>query len=273
MEKENRRFKDSVFRRLFEDPKEIPALYKDITKKEIRENAKIEIVTLTDTMYMSHINDLGFTVDGKLIVLVEQQSSYNANMPLRMLMYIAREYEKLVDRESAYRSTIVKIPAPEFYVLYLGDENGETVEIQELKNAFECDSQSDFLNLKVFCLNINSNEFKKPLTKESKLYQYVYVVNEFAKSENKRECIEKLISENYLSDFLRKNASEVVNMLTIDFDRDLFGKIKKEEGIEIGLKKGLEKGREKGREEERLKIIEKLKKKGYSDKEIEDILK
>jgi hypothetical protein len=54
-------------------------------------------VTLSDVLYMEQLNDISFVIDGKLVVLIEHQSSINENMPLRMLMYIAREYELLTN--------------------------------------------------------------------------------------------------------------------------------------------------------------------------------
>lgn len=38
--------------------------------------------------------DLAFIIDNKLIILVEHQSTINPNMPVRMLCYLAKEYER-----------------------------------------------------------------------------------------------------------------------------------------------------------------------------------
>ena len=55
----------------------------------------------------------------------EHQSTYNPNMPLRDLFYIASEYQKLVDKKSLYSSKLQKIPAPKFLVFYNGTEEME----------------------------------------------------------------------------------------------------------------------------------------------------
>ena len=43
---------------------------------------------------------LAFTVAGKLVIVIEHQSAINENMPLRLLLYVARIYEKLVAKDS-----------------------------------------------------------------------------------------------------------------------------------------------------------------------------
>jgi len=66
-------------------------------RKNYPPNTKVKIVTLSDVLYMEQLNDISFVIDGKLVVLIEHQSSINENMPLRMLMCIAREYELLTN--------------------------------------------------------------------------------------------------------------------------------------------------------------------------------
>lgn len=82
---------------------------------------KLKIVTLENAIYMGMKNDLAFIIDTNLF-LYEHQSTYNANMPLRDLFYIAGEYQKLVDHKSLYSSALQKIPAPNFIVFYNGTE-------------------------------------------------------------------------------------------------------------------------------------------------------
>lgn len=50
-------------------------------------------------------NGLAFIVDTNLC-LYEHQSTFNPNMPLRDLFYIAGEYQKLVDNRSLYSSIV-----------------------------------------------------------------------------------------------------------------------------------------------------------------------
>ena len=99
--KVNKKYKDSVFIKLFSNKKEIIELYNAIkdTNYDI-EKTEIEIITLEKVLFMERNNDLCFTIDNKLVVLIEHQSTINNNMPLRFLLYIAREYEKLLDTDN-----------------------------------------------------------------------------------------------------------------------------------------------------------------------------
>jgi hypothetical protein len=45
---------------------------------------------------MDKVNDISFEIGGKLVVLIEHQSTINPNMPFRLLMYISRVYEKIM---------------------------------------------------------------------------------------------------------------------------------------------------------------------------------
>ena len=50
-----------------------------------------KLVTLENVLAIGQYNDLGLQVRDRLILLVEAQSTYSANIPLRMLMYLANK--------------------------------------------------------------------------------------------------------------------------------------------------------------------------------------
>lgn len=112
-------YKDTVFRMLFSDRKNLLSLYNAISGSHYDDPDKLEIVTLENAIYMGMKNDLAFIVDTDLF-LYEHQSTYNPNMPLRDLFYISSEYQKFVDHKSLYSSVLQKIPAPQFIVFYNG---------------------------------------------------------------------------------------------------------------------------------------------------------
>jgi len=86
----NRKAKDSLFTSLFNEPKYALQLYKILHPEEtdITEN-DIQPATLNNTFTTGRYNDLGMLVRDRLIILVEAQSTWNPNMPLRFLLYIA----------------------------------------------------------------------------------------------------------------------------------------------------------------------------------------
>ena len=106
----NRNYKDTIFRMLFSDRKNLLSLYNAVNQSNYNNPDDLEIVTLENAIYMGMKNDLAFIMDTNLY-LYEHQSTYNPNMPLRDLFYICSEYQKLVDKKSLYSSTLQKIPA------------------------------------------------------------------------------------------------------------------------------------------------------------------
>ena len=112
-QKANRNHKDSVFTKLFSEKKNLLELYNAISGKNYSPNTEIEIITLEDVLFMDQLNDIAFTIDDKFVVLIEHQSTINENMPLRMLMYIAREYELITNSHDLYDDKLVKIPTPD----------------------------------------------------------------------------------------------------------------------------------------------------------------
>ena len=97
----NRKYKDTVFRMLFSDRKNLLSLYNAINETSYTDAAQLEIVTLENAIYMGMKNDLAFIINTNLF-LYEHQSTYNPNMPLRDLFYISSEYQKMVDWKSLY---------------------------------------------------------------------------------------------------------------------------------------------------------------------------
>ena len=118
----NTRYKNSVFTTLFNDEDKLRELYAALEGIEYDPALPITINTLQDVLYMDRINDLSFTVGDKIVFVIEHQSTLNPNMPLRILSYIARVYEKIVTPKALYRTALVRIPKPEFIVVYNGPE-------------------------------------------------------------------------------------------------------------------------------------------------------
>jgi hypothetical protein len=86
----NKRFKSSVFSLLFNEPNLLRKLYCALDGVSLPPDAPVSINTLEDVLFMDFINDISFQIDGKLVVLIEHQSTINPNMALRLLMYVGR---------------------------------------------------------------------------------------------------------------------------------------------------------------------------------------
>ena len=82
----NRNYKDTIFRMLFSDRKNLLSLYNAINGTSYLNPEELEIVTLENAIYMGMKNDLAFIIDTNLF-LYEHQSTYNPNMSLRDLFH------------------------------------------------------------------------------------------------------------------------------------------------------------------------------------------
>ena len=107
----NREYKSSVFTTLFSDPDKLVSLFNAISGGELPLDTPVEIATLDDVLFTERRNDIAFVIEDKIVVLLEHQSSINENMPLRLLIYIARVYEKLIDSKAIYMRKLLKIPS------------------------------------------------------------------------------------------------------------------------------------------------------------------
>ena len=96
MKKPKHTYKDNTFCALFSDKENLIELYNALSGSNYDMDTPVEIVTLDDAFFGDRENDLSFIIDHKWIILTEQQSTLCPNIPLRMLVYIAREYEKMM---------------------------------------------------------------------------------------------------------------------------------------------------------------------------------
>jgi predicted transposase/invertase (TIGR01784 family) len=248
--KANQKYKDTVFRMLFSDKKNLLSLYNAINRTEYDDPEKLQTVTLENAIYMGMKNDLAFIIDMNLF-LYEHQSTYNPNIPLRDLFYISAEYQKLVDRKSLYSSSLQKIPAPYFIVFYNGTEKQEEYWENSLSDAYENLNGEPKLELKVITLNINEGHNRELLEQCQTLReyaQYVTKVRKYAKEMNLDEAVERTVNEciqeGILKDFLRANRNEVIAMSIFEYDKEeeekKLRKAEYEAGIQVGRQEGIQ---------------------------------
>ncbi len=243
----NRNYKDSVFTKLFKDNEKLIGLYNATSGKNYPLNTKVDINTLEEALFLERLNDISFMIDGKLVILIEHQSTVNQNMPLRFLLYIGRIYEKIIDSENIYRKRLIKIPTPEFIVLYNGTEDFPDEKILKLSDAFKEMSPHLELELVVRVYNISKGHNEAIVHKSKDLNDYVTFIARIRENKSKnmtldeamQEAIDFCLQNNILYDFLKANSSEVVNMLFTEFNLDVAQKVWKEEGIEQGIEEGI----------------------------------
>jgi len=249
----NRKYKNSVFTKLFGTPEKALELYNAISGKNYPENTKIKIVTLSDVLYMEQLNDISFVIEDKLVVLIEHQSSINENMPIRMLIYIAREYEKLTNSRDLYKEHKIKIPSPEFVVLYNGEKEMADFVEMKLSDSFELGQGLPNLELVVKAYNINKGRNAELAAKSLSLSGYeefIAAVRENHKVTSLKEAvrlaIKSCVGRNILVEFLTEHGSEVENMLLHEWNMQEALEVRFEEGVAIGEAKGVAIGEARG---------------------------
>lgn len=116
--------KDTVFSDLFSIPKYRKELYLALHPKvKDVDESDIKTVTLNHVITNGVVNDLSITVSDVLMILVEAQSTWNKNMPLRMLEYLIESINQYlnVSDQQILSSKKVHLPNIELYVVYTGD--------------------------------------------------------------------------------------------------------------------------------------------------------
>lgn len=255
----NRNYKDTIFRWLFSDKNNLLSLYNAIAGAHYQNPEALNIVTLENAVYMGMKNDLAFVLETGLY-LYEHQSTYNPNIPLRDLFYIASEYQSLINQITLYSSTLQTIPTPKFLVFYNGtDENiPDRLELR-LSDAYENYSENPDLELKVTMLNINSDHNFELLKNCHVLWeysQYVTRVRKYATMMSLNDAVNlaitECIQEGILTEFLSHNRAEVLKVSIFEYDKEKEEKLIRKAEFDYGKAMGLADGvisllEEKGR--------------------------
>ena len=228
-----RTYKDSVFCRIFNEKKELLSLYNALNMSHYENPDDLEIITLDNALFLQMKNDVAFLINTNEMCLIEHSSTVCLNYPLRSLLYLAREYEVILEQrnENILKYGLVKIPTPACIVLYNGMEKRPEVEILKLSDAFENQEVEPCLELFVKVLNINNgmneNVLKYSIAQsgkqeyEEKLLQY-YKKHIMEVKEIKDDISSHVQGFEELADFWKKTSEfKSMNLTSV--------------GIEIGL--------------------------------------
>ena len=223
----DRRYKDTIFRMLFSDKKNLLELYNAVSGRHYDNPDDLQIVTLENAVYMGMKNDLAFLLSTG-IYLYEHQSTVNPNMPLRNLFYISSEYSKLVETKSLYSSAIQKVPAPNFIVFYNGQDEVADRSEYRLSDAFAPRVDNPALELRVTVLNINYGRNLELMRQSRTLRdyaQYVALVRKYKEESGSLDdavnrAVDECIKNDILADFLRKNRAEVVMTSIFEYNKE-----------------------------------------------------
>lgn len=251
----NWKYKDHLFRFLFQDKRDLLELYNALNNTNYRNLDDLEIVTMEDVIFLKMKNDLSFIIARKLN-LYEHQSSINQNMPLRGLIYFAQQYEGMVSvgAESIYGRKRIVLPTPEYVVFYNGTDKMEDETELFLSDSFADGHGSGCLECRCRILNINRGHNDKMIGRCHRLWEYSEFVSEvqeqIRQGKNTEEAIQLAIDycveHGILTDILIKQRTEVLHMLLTEFDEKKYKRTIYSEGYEDGELAGYSKGEQIG---------------------------
>ncbi len=238
-----RNYKDSLFRDIFNNKRRLIRLYKALTGEDISKE-KIRITTLRGAFMNDIKNDISFSVGGKLVILLEHQSTWNPNMPFRFLEYVAKVYNHIVDSDVIYRSKVSPIPAPEFYVFYNGTEMQSFQKELRLSDAFPI--KTGALELVAKCYDINLSEGNELLEACHELKSYSVFIqkvrdeqaNGLSLRQSIREAVKYCETHDWMKEYFMNHESEVFDMVAFKWDDAKALKIAKKEYWEEGHAEG-----------------------------------
>ena len=235
MAKVNRDIKAGVFADLFGDDekdgkKNFLSLYNAIHDTNLKlENTQIEQKMIPQSVVKTFYNDISMIINGKLIVLIEHQSTPNNNMPLRCLEYYAHLLYGIIPARARYKEVLYKIPTPEFYIFYNGKKKAEKECIMKLSDAFIEKQEDPACEVKVRWTNIHGKDGENlPVVQKCAIlkqycefmdivFRYQAELKEQPTDEEMEDCISKAINEaisrNILADYLTRKGTEVRNMI------------------------------------------------------------
>ena len=295
-EKTNRNYKDSVFVDLFAHDitakENFISLYNALhgTNLDVK-TTDVQPVMLEQVLYMKYYNDIAMLIDGKIVILIEHQSTINQNMPFRFLEYIARIYEKITTKDEKFGRKLVKLPVPEFYVFYNGKDDYPTESIMKLSDAFiQFDGDSELKNqlenanypleISVKVININVDKENPILKRCEALKEYSEFIEQVRSNiennvpEPLTTAIKEAIKKGFLSDYLNRKSTEVQNMLLAEYDYDTDIAVQRKEafddGIAIGEERGISIGLSQGAQQAKLETARKFLAMGLSIEQVAD---
>lgn len=266
----NRQYKARLFEMIFSRKKELLELYNAVSGSNYTDPEKLEINTLENAIYMAMRNDISFVIDLSLS-LYEHQSTFNPNIPLRLLMYIADLYSKLTKDRNLYGEKIVLIPTPNFIVFYNGKDEFPDRMILRLSDMYQVGQEEPELELKVTMLNINrghNNNLMASCKTLADYAEYTARVREYAVDMSLDEAVERAITEcideGILAEFLMAFRVEAKRVSIYEYNEEAHMRMEREEHYK--------KGREEGEVGLLIRTICKKIRKGNTIPEIADML-
>ena len=227
--------KDSVFTYLFSDPHYARELYlylhpedTGVTEEDCR------LVTIQNILSDGQYNDLGLQIRDILLILAEAQSTFSPNVPIRVLLYLAKEYKTYIDKHKLrlYSTKAVTLPKAELYMIYSGNKRDvpDVLRLSDLCGG-ECGVE---ITVKILRGGDNSIvgqyvEFCKIADEQRALYGLT--------KEAIQETIRICLDQGILVPFLTAKREEVVDIMEMLFSQEEVWELDRQEIARVASEK------------------------------------
>ena len=168
-------------------------------------------------------------------------------MPLRFLSYVDELYKRYTSsyHEKIYGKELVKLPAPEFFVFYDGEDTSFEHQILKLSDAFE--TNSDKLELIVHVYNLADGMNKVLKRKCQPINEYSIFSNAYKYFRRQGmeidhavdAAIHHCLEHNVMTDYLKNNQREVIDMFGFEWNE----REEREALLKVGEARGEERGK------------------------------
>ena len=267
----NNEYKDRLFNFIFgreENREWTLSLYNAVNRSDYMDSSMIEFNTIKDVLNMGMRNDTSFMISD-IMSVYEHQSTYNPNMPLRLLGYVDELYSGYISRNklNKYGSKLIHLPVPKLVVFYNGRAEKDDEVILRLTDSFDERHRADAdIEVRVRMLNINHGRNKELMDKCKPLAEYAWFIGEIRNHLKSHDmftsvkmAIEAMPGNFVLKGFLRDHLKEVEGMLDREYNEAEIKELFKEEG------------REEGRAEERKNTERERKRADAAEKRIKEL--
>ncbi|MGX8685781.1 MAG: hypothetical protein ACSW73_03035 [Spirochaetales bacterium] len=188
--------------------------------------------------------------------LYEQQSTYNPNMPVRMLIYAAQLYDEFLVskglKDSLYDYSLIQLPYPKLIAFYNGERFQPDRTELRLSDAFTEGAKGD-IQVKVTMLNVNYGRNRKlmqncrPLSDYSLFTSNVRKLNKKVDMEDAVEAaLEELPDDSEVKRLILENKAAVTKMILFEYDEKGVMESLKQEAWEDGKAEGIAQGKAEG---------------------------
>ena len=248
MATDNVQYKDRLFNFLFgsEENKEWTlSLYNAVNGSHYTDPSMIKITTIREVMYLGMHNDVSFLISNEMN-LYEQQSTYNPNMPVRLLQYAGNLYERYFKENSLnkYGGRLLQLPVPKLVVFYNGKKEQPDEMILKLSDSFPEGSDAD-IEVKVRMLNVNIGRNGMLLEACRPLGEYSWLVDEIRRNNTTNDedgmssAVDRAITDMpdsfVIKSFLELHRTEVKGMLLTEYNEAEAMELFREEGRAEGV--------------------------------------